>query len=137
MPFPTDLKDAKPQKYIKKVKEIPPPVLEAVRDSIHEKEFQIADNEAEWNSSTYPSPLPFRRLIWAVQVKGCYVIHYEMGGSTVNTHYLVVGPGEDGKKWKVLWSALSFSAADIARDYSEFMKVVETGDLKSNPANFR
>jgi hypothetical protein len=78
----TEIEGVKPDQYIKKVKDIPMPVKKAFGQAMGAKQFDMADTGGAWNKTdvvTNPSLL-FRRLIWAVETTGYYVIHYEMGG---------------------------------------------------------
>ena len=126
------IEGAKPEKYFKKIKDIPNPVKEAFGKAMPNKEFNMADSGGAWNKTdivTNPS-LPFRRLIWAVEIKGYYVIHYEMGGRGYSTHYLIAASDGEKEKWFVFWSAAAF---EIARDYPAFITDLKKGKLDTNP----
>ena len=122
------LEDAKPDKYYNKVKDIPTPVMDAFRKALGGQELRMADSDGAWNKTDVvddPS-LPFRRLIWAAQIKGRYVIHYEMGGVRYNTRYMIATPDEGGEKWVVLWAA---SGSKPVPDYSAFIADLKDGKL--------
>jgi hypothetical protein len=128
----TEIEGAKPNKYFKKVKDIPIPVKQAFGQTMQSKEFDMADRGGAWNKTdvvTNPS-LPFRRLIWAVEIKGYYVIHYEMGGIGYSTHYLIAALDRGKDKWSVLWSAAAFESS---RDFPAFIADLKKGKLNSDP----
>ena len=128
----TEIEGTKPDKYFKKLKDIPIPVKRAFGQAMHTKELDMADSGGAWNMTdvvTNPS-LPFRRLIWAVETKGYYVIHYERGGRGYSTHYLIAGPDRDKDKWSVLWSAVAF---ERSRDFPAFIADLKKGKLDSDP----
>ena len=99
--------DGTPDRYYSKVKDIPKPVMNAFRKAMGGHEPKMADSGGAWNKTDVvddPS-LPFCRLIWAAEIKGCCVIHYETGGVRYSTRYMIAAPDERGEKWVVLWAA--------------------------------
>jgi len=127
----TEIEGARPNKYLNKVKDIPIPVKKAFAQAMFGKEFKMADRGGAWNKTdvvTNPS-LPFRRLIWAAEIKGYYVIHYEWGGYAYSTHYLIAARDREKDKWSVVWSAAAF---ERSRDFPAFITDLKKGKLNSD-----
>jgi hypothetical protein len=122
----------KPDKYLTEIKDIPIPVQNALGQAMRSKEFKMADRGTPWNKTdvvTNPS-LPFRRLIWAIEIKQYFVVHYELGGYGYSTHYMVAARDKEKQKWSVLWSAAGF---EISRNFPAFIADLKKGKLDSDP----
>jgi hypothetical protein len=126
------LGDANPDHYYNRVKDIPTHIIEAIQEAIGTRELRMADSGCAWNKTDVvddPS-LPFSRLIWAAELNGCCVIHYETGGVRYGTHYVIAARISGGDKWVVVWAA---SGSEQARDYAAFMADLKNGKLQADP----
>jgi hypothetical protein len=129
------LEKARPDKYYRNVKKIPQPVLNAFGKAMGRQntpDFEMADRDGKWNETDFTTDesLPFRRLIWAVEVNGRYVIHYEMGGFGWCGHFLIAAPDRKKGTWAVVWSATSL---EVAQDYEAFISQLRSRKLSADP----
>jgi hypothetical protein len=125
------LQDSKPDTYYSKVKDIPTPIMDAFQKAMGVRELRMADSGGAWNMTDMvddPS-LPFCRLIWAAEIKGCCVIHYETGGVRYGTQYMIAAPDEIGERWVVLWAA---SGSNPVRDYPAFIAELKDGKIHTD-----
>ena len=128
----SEIEGARPDKYFKKITDIPIPIKKAFGEAMSNKQFNMADSGGAWNKTDVVtnSSLPFRRLIWAVKIKRYYIIHYEMGGRGYSTHYLIAASAGGKDNWSVLWSA---AALESSRDFPAFIADLKKGKLDSDP----
>ena len=126
------LENEKPTAYLAKISDLPQSVVDAVKTAMRGGKLHMADRGGAWNETDDvddPS-LPFRRLLWATEVKKYFVIHYEMGGIGYSTHFLVISPEEKTGNRRLVWSAVSFSKAS---DFDEFFRLLQAGKIDSDP----
>ncbi len=125
-----EIEGAKPDKYIKRVKDIPLPVRKVLAQEMHIKRFNMADSGGAWNAtdSVSDSSLPFSRLIWAVEIRGYYIIHYETGGLIYGTHFLIGAVDDKMEEGSVLWTA---DARESYRDFPAFIAEFKKGRLRN------
>ena len=92
----------------------------------------MADNGGNWEryDVVYDDTLPFRRLIWAVEVQQHYVLHFEQGGMAYSTHFLVISPADSKGRRTLEWAAISFKQA---RDLEGFLDSAKAGKLRFDP----
>jgi hypothetical protein len=76
---------------LESISSVPPWVLKPCRD----KEGQIAERGAEWNSTDVVRnpPLPWTRFQWAVTDGSIYVVRCEVGGLAFHSQTVFAGPG--------------------------------------------
>jgi hypothetical protein len=126
------LEDERPVKYLTMLGELPRSVRAAVFEAIKSDDRRIADRGTLWNKTDTPTDpsLPYRRLIWAAEVKQYYVIHYEKGGEGWSTCFLIISPEEKAGKKSLVWAGVSFN---VAGDYSAFLRLMKEGKVHSDP----
>ena len=90
-PTPPYLKlfqEGKAVHHVRKTADLPPSVTRALGINSLKGLGGLANPGMPWNSSDVivDATLPGRRLIWAAEVAGHYVVHYETGGFVYATH---------------------------------------------------
>ena len=85
--------------------------------------FQVTDVV-----DAHSKPLPSRRLIWAAQLPGRYLVHYERGGYAHSFFVLLIeSPGEKhAHPERVIWGA---AVNQPLKDYSAFLSALKAGRL--------
>ncbi|MFZ0918222.1 MAG: hypothetical protein WAN04_15120, partial [Candidatus Udaeobacter sp.] len=92
--------------------------------------FWLADPGKPYNETDveWDFKIPGRRLIWAAQVLGYYVIYYEQGGRGHGYSVLVVQYTR-GSRANVAWAAAGGSLKKPLRDYGTFVSAIRSGTL--------
>jgi hypothetical protein len=111
------------------LRDLPRPVISACALISADRHFRLAEPGRPFQVTDALGPgdedLPRRRLIWAAEVPGYYVVHYESGGIAHSYHLLLVAIDESRKKARVTWAA----AAVWLSDYADFVRALKNGKL--------
>lgn len=126
------LANGQPTEYLRRASDIPRSVVAAAKKAMLGGKFHLADAGGAWRKTdvVVDGSLPSRRLVWATDVKGCFMLHYEMGGIGYSTHFLVFSPEDKDGHRKLIWSAAGFMIAD---DLPSFFSLLERGKIQSDP----
>jgi len=110
---------------------LPPPVLALCAD----ERGKLADPHGRWQSgSTLAStPLPMKRLIWAVTDGTHYVVHYERGTPTHSYHVMIATADFTGAHAKLIWRARGASALP---GLTGLLKALDEDTLDDAPARY-
>jgi hypothetical protein len=88
---------------------------------------KLAEPGQKWNATDaiIDSPLPDKRLNWAVAGGEYYVAHYERGGIAHTYHILVARLTKDDAKPKAVWRAVG----GPFKNYAAFLDALRSGKL--------
>ena len=110
--------------------QLPSAVKRACASVIADHRFWFADPGKPYNETDveWDSKIPGRRLIWAAQVPGYYIIHYEQGGRG-HGYSVLVAHYTRGSLAKVAWAATGGSLKKPLRNYRAFVSAIRSGTL--------
>ncbi len=114
---------------LRSMRDLPRSIISACASISAERTFRLAEPGQRFQVTDVIGPgdenLPRRRLIWAAEIPGYYVVHYESGGIAHLYHVLLVAFDPSREMARVTWAASAVSL----KDYPDFLRALKAGKL--------